>query len=101
MSAWAVRRVFLAALGCGLGWWAAEARAGQPGCAPIERVRADLRQQFGEVPVAAGLSDRGLVVTIFASPAGTWTAVVVRPDGLACQAAAGEGWQALAVGDPA
>jgi hypothetical protein len=52
--------------------------------------------QYGEQPVARGLSAAGQMVEVFASPSGTFTIVVTRHDGLSCLIAAGKGWHAIA-----
>ncbi|MBR1158495.1 hypothetical protein [Bradyrhizobium elkanii] len=51
-----------------------------------------LKDHFGEVEVDRGLSDRGHLVEVFVSPAGTWTILLSRPDGSSCLVDAGEAW---------
>jgi hypothetical protein len=51
-----------------------------------------LKDHFGEVEVDRGLSDRGHLVEVFVSPAGTLTILLSRPDGLSCLVDAGEAW---------
>jgi hypothetical protein len=72
-----------------------------PPCAPFDQVEARLAAEFMETRVAQGVTSSGqAMLVIFASPNGeTWTAVMVRPGGLACMAAAGMDWQARS--DPA
>lgn len=62
------------------------------GCDRYEAVVQQLRDRYHEVVVGYGLDSRGLVVTIFVSSEGSWTAVIRRPDGLGCVAASGQGW---------
>lgn len=79
-------------------------------CAPREQVVARLATGFDEVRRGAGLTTgpdgRAQVLEIFASEAGSWTAVVTRPDGLSCLVASGQAWEdraseRSAKGDPA
>ncbi len=67
----------------------------QPKCAPYGQVEAMLAAEFQETRVQQGIVGEGeAMLAIFASPnGGTWSAVMVRPDGLACMAAAGTDWQ--------
>ena len=73
-------------------------------CIPTADAHAELRDKHHEARVIAALSDRGGVLEVWASPTGTWTALVTRPDGLSCPVDAG---QAITVtpaepaGDPA
>lgn len=66
-----------------------------PPCAPFHQVEAKLAAEFMETRIAQGVTSSGqAMLVIFASPNGeTWTAVMVRPGGLACMAAAGMDWQ--------
>jgi len=61
-------------------------------CEPRERIVQHLASGYNEKPVAMGLSARGSLVMIFASPAGTWTAVGVSAEGSACILDVGDGW---------
>lgn len=61
----------------------------EPQCAGLADALAGLSANYGEAPrVSALMGETALVIT--ASPAGTWTALEVHPDGLACIVAAGE-----------
>lgn len=64
-------------------------------CAPFDQVEAMLGQTYHETRVQQSLGDEGkYMLVIFASPNGeTWTAAMVRSDGMACLAAAGTDWQ--------
>ena len=73
-----------------LGALTAPALAAQ--CAPREQVVQHLASDYNEKPVGMGLSASGALVMMFASPAGTWTAVMVSPTGAACVADVGDGW---------
>ena len=61
-------------------------------CAPREQVVQHLASDYNEKPVGMGLSASGALVVMFASPAGTWTAVMVSPAGAACVVDVGDGW---------
>lgn len=57
---------------------------------------AFLREAFEEVPVARGVSDSGLLLTVFAAASTTtWTLAVTDPSGLSCIIAAGSGFELL------
>ena len=51
-----------------------------------------LAARYDEAPRASGLMQGGQLLIITASEAGTWTALVVTPEQLACMAASGEGF---------
>lgn len=70
-----------------------------PSCASRTDFIAFLKDNFDEVEVDRGLSNRGHLVEVFVSPAGTWTILLSRPDGLSCMVDAGEAWATAA--DPA
>ena len=69
--------------------------AAQMVCGERSVMVAVLASNYGEVPVSMGLASNGAVIEVFAAPAGTWTIVMIRPNGLACVVAAGEGWETL------
>ena len=63
---------------------AAPAGAGHV-CAKYEAIAADLRQVYDERPLASGISHAGKAyMELWASESGTWTILVVLPDGLSC-----------------
>jgi hypothetical protein len=78
-----------------------------PSCMVAEELAAHLEEKFDEVPVAQGVGDGGVLVTVFAAEAtGTWTIALTEPSGVSCAVAAGNGFElmpgALALlGDPA
>jgi hypothetical protein len=68
----------------------------QDRCAPLDRVEAMLAAEFRESRVQQGIvGDGNSMLLIYASPNGeTWSAVVVRSDGVGCLASAGSDWTA-------
>jgi hypothetical protein len=61
----------------------APARAqGSAQCGPTEQVLTHLLEKYGEVAVGYGLAN-GVVTQLMVSKKGTWSAVVIRPDGMA------------------
>ncbi len=61
------------------------AAAGLLLCAKYEAIAADLRQVYDERPVASGISRAGKAyMELWASESGTWTILVVLPNGLSC-----------------
>lgn len=67
----------------------------QSRCAPFEQVQTMLAAEYHETVVAQAVMGEGeAMLVLFASPTGgTWTAVVVKHDGLGCLAAGGTDWQ--------
>ncbi len=67
----------------------------QPKCGPYDQIEASLAAEFRETKVQQGVTEDGkYMLAIFASPNGeTWTALMVRADGVACLAASGRDWQ--------
>jgi len=64
-------------------------------CYPRDELLALLAERYGERPAGAGIS-AGHLVELLARPDGaSWTILVIRPDGVACPVAAGEGWTDL------
>lgn len=83
---------------------AAFAAAALAACQPSTEVYQSLTRDFNESRVAAGLNKKGNVLEVWASPEGTWTALLTRPDGTSCIVDAGSGVAAYpmaAPGDPA
>lgn len=64
-------------------------------CAPRDEVVAQLGAQFSEIPVSRGLTGDGMLLEVFASPQGTWTAVLSEPTGVSCLVSGGEAWQSI------
>jgi len=64
-------------------------------CAPRDDVVKQLGAQFSETPVSRGLTGDGMLLEVFASPQGTWTAVLSEPTGVSCLVSGGEGWQSV------
>jgi hypothetical protein len=60
-------------------------------CYTRERV-AEVLRQFGESPTNIGVAANGALLEIWTSPEGTWTAVIIHPNGQHCPVASGEGW---------
>jgi hypothetical protein len=71
-------------------------------CGPLPDIAHQLKTQFGEERIGAGLSSQILtggesqptmLFQIFASSKGTWTMVVSNPSGDACPLATGTNWE--------
>lgn len=67
-------------------------------CASRSDFVALLKDNFGEIVVAEGLSSSGHLVEVFVSPAGSWTILLSRADGLSCVVDAGDPWVTAAAG---
>lgn len=60
-------------------------------CGPKDKMSEALASQFGETPFASGISANS-AVKFFGNPlTGTWSVVVIKPDGMSCVVAIGEG----------
>ncbi len=60
-------------------------------CGAHAEVIVGLADRYGENRRMSGLDGGGNVIEIFANTAtGTWTALIVQPNGMACMVAAGE-----------
>ena len=68
---------------------AAGAASAQDNCHPRDDVFAYLAGEYGELPVAMGLSDGSSFQTWANTETGSWTILVVHPDGTACMLTAG------------
>ena len=75
----------------------AGAAAAQTACAPRAAILERLAARYGEAPIAAGITDRALLIEVLASGDGaSWTIIATSPTGTSCLIAAGEGWRAVA-----
>lgn len=72
------------------------------GCGTLDEVAQQLKTQFGEERIGAGLSTQILhggkdqptvLFQVFMSDKGTWTLIVSNPTGSACPLAAGTSWE--------
>ena len=64
-------------------------------CGERSTVVASLEKTYSETPVSMGLASNGAVIEILASPSGSFTIILTRPNGLSCVMAAGESWEDL------
>ena len=63
------------------------------GCVQFADGAARLQGEYGESVIGRGVMPNGAVVVIFANPdTGTWTLVVVTPDGCSQSPADGSAW---------
>ncbi|WP_108659376.1 hypothetical protein [Acuticoccus kandeliae] len=80
------------------------ASAGQAVCKDRNEIIEILARKFGETQRSFGLQNNKRVLELYASPSGTWTALVTLPSGRSCVVGAGEAWTivpAPPVGEPA
>jgi hypothetical protein len=97
MTRGTARKVFRAAVSVAA-FAAASPAAAQPVCGDHAGMVAQLIGTFGEAHRGAGLAGPRAVFEVWASDAtGTWTILMVTPEGLACVVAAGNGWQGFTV----
>ncbi|RNF35769.1 hypothetical protein [Paracoccus methylarcula] len=65
-------------------------------CLPTAQVYEQLTETYSETRAVSGLSDRGAILEIWASPEGTWTALITTPDGRSCLLDAGQAFRSNA-----
>lgn len=88
----AVAAFFLALIP--LSSWPAQA---QQVCDTRQNVLAQLRADYGEVPVALGVAASSAVIEVLAAPGGkTWTIIITHAPELACVLAVGTDWRQVA-----
>ncbi len=92
---WRVLKIGLIALGILLGAVPADA---QLQCAHRSDLVTRLDQGFDQKLTGVGITSNGLLLEVFASKEGSWTALVTRPDGHSCIVSHGTDWQGLAAG---
>ena len=79
-----------------IGWGAFPSSAqAQMFCGERGAIVASLEKTYSEAPVSMGLGSNGAIIEILASPSGTFTIILTRPNGLSCVMAAGENWEDL------
>lgn len=66
-------------------------------CGDYAAIKGALTGRYAEQPVAVGKAPTA-VFEVYASAAGTWTIVMVNPDGTACLMAAGDRWTPIIPG---
>jgi len=70
------------------------ARAAQAPCNTRATVLTTLEKDYGEKPVAFGITGKGSMVQVIAAKDGkTWTIVIHDPSGTSCLIAAGQTWR--------
>lgn len=70
------------------------AKAGAPLCNERSVVLKTLEKDYGEKPIAFGITENGAMVQLVAAKDGkTWTLVIHNPKGTSCLMAAGETWK--------
>ncbi len=84
----------LGALFIGWGAFSSSAQA-QALCGERDAIVASLEKTYSEAPVSMGLGSNGAIIEVFASPLGTFTIILTRPNGLTCVMAVGESWEDL------
>lgn len=71
-------------------------------CAPYPAIAERLASVWRQAPVAIGSMQEN-ILQIFAATGGSWTALVIQPDGIGCIVASGDNWATITVapeGDP-
>ncbi len=89
MSRWVIATLFLSIII----WMGLEARSHPIPCAGHADVLASLKRKFGEELKAAGVTRNKQLIELLVSAKGTWTFLLVTPDGKACLIESGDGWE--------
>jgi len=74
--------------------------AAQQQCGPRDALVDALKERYGEVRVVSALTTTNQVFEIYASPSGSWSGVLVNPNGIACMAVAGENFDFITPAKP-
>ena len=75
--------------------------AAQEYCAPYQEIISALDRGYGEQPIVGGGAGPNGVMWLANPATGSWTVIVVGPDGTACVVASGVRFTAFDQGDPA
>jgi hypothetical protein len=87
---------FLLAAGCILLPTTAALGQGPPqSCYPRDYLLSLLQEQFGEVPVGAGVTGGKLVELLTSEDGISWTIILTSPNGISCMITGGEAWRVL------
>lgn len=62
----------------------------QQQCGPVNDITRILQDRYGEKPVAVGRNVSGAMVLYGSVETGTWTILIIKPDGVACVVAGGQ-----------
>lgn len=65
-------------------------------CLPVAHMTAWLAESHGEAMIGAGF-DGSAIVSVYASPKGSWTITQTDAEGVSCIATFGEAWSAAPV----
>jgi hypothetical protein len=87
---------------CGISTASAQEQAQQV-CKKRSELIEVLAKKFGETQQSFGLQNDTRVLEVYASPSGSWTAILTLPNGKSCVVAAGQAWTTLPpapVGEP-
>ena len=74
---------------------AAQVNAGERNCAPKQVVVDEFAKKFGEIAFASGIATGNSVNFFGNARTGSWTMVMIRPDGYGCILATGDGLEVL------
>lgn len=69
-------------------------------CVPYPEAEALLKNKYKEVPRFLGISQNGYLVQLYVSEKGTFSVLLITPQGLACMVDAGESGEFIPGGTP-
>jgi len=76
----------------------------QQNCGDASAIHSRLMEQYHEAPRTMGMANGSAIVQYANEETGTWTILVLNPNGIACLVASGDSWQSMEAqptGDPA
>ncbi len=89
-------RDFVAAIAMALAVVSATSEAlAQRVCGEHAVIEARLAELYGERPFALGIASSGNLVEVLVGVEGSWTILVIQPDGRTCVVASGEAWHTI------
>ncbi|MCF3935045.1 hypothetical protein L1787_16700 [Acuticoccus sp. M5D2P5] len=97
-----MKRVVIAASALAL--LSVPATAARTVCKDRNEIVEILSRKFGETQRSFGLQSNRQILELYASPNGSWTALITLPNGRSCVLGAGEGWTEVPpapIGEPA
>ena len=66
-------------------------------CGPRDALSTKLREGWGETSIITAYGPNGAYVEFFGKIDGSWTLILVRPDGWACPLTSGLQWQGFMI----
>jgi hypothetical protein len=69
--------------------------AQQPACKPTGVLERELTTKYGETIVAAGITPAGKMFTLANPASGSFSVIIIRPNGMTCLVIGGDGFTTI------